>query len=79
MNSEVCRPSDIGQIEWGYLPFSITLWLLSRYLNQTLKPRLVDLRALYPKLIHLMLDTVFVVDRDNQIAFVNDASDVLLV
>ncbi|MFP3335848.1 diguanylate cyclase, partial [Pseudomonas sp. SIMBA_064] len=33
----------------------------------------VDLQALYPRLIHLMLDTVFVVDRDNQIAFVSDA------
>ena len=32
----------------------------------------VDLRALYPKLIHLMLDTLFVVDRDNQGAFVSD-------
>ena len=28
----------------------------------------VDLQALYPKLIHLMLDTVFVVDRDNEMA-----------
>ena len=38
----------------------------------------VDLQALYPKLIHLMLDTVFVVDRDNRIAFVSDACQVLL-
>ncbi|CAI8808645.1 diguanylate cyclase domain-containing protein [Pseudomonas sp. IT-P176] len=38
----------------------------------------VDLQALYPKLIHLMLDTVFVVDRDNQIAFVSDACETLL-
>lgn len=38
----------------------------------------VDLKALYPKLIHLMLDTVFVVDRDNQIAFVSDACETLL-
>ena len=38
----------------------------------------VDLRALYPKLIHLMLDTLFVVDRDNQGAFVSDACEVLL-
>ncbi|NMX62905.1 sensor domain-containing diguanylate cyclase [Pseudomonas sp. WS 5079] len=38
----------------------------------------VDLQALYPKLIHLMLDTVFVVDRDNQIAFVSDACEALL-
>ncbi|MCW2270717.1 putative diguanylate cyclase YdaM [compost metagenome] len=38
----------------------------------------VDLQALYPKLIHLMLDTVFVVDRDNQIAFVSDACQTLL-
>jgi diguanylate cyclase (GGDEF)-like protein/PAS domain S-box-containing protein len=38
----------------------------------------VDLQALYPKLIHLMLDTVFVVDRHNQIVFVSDACEVLL-
>ena len=38
----------------------------------------LDLQALYPKLIHLMLDTVFVVDRDNQIAFVSDACETLL-
>ena len=38
----------------------------------------VDLQALYPRLIHLMLDTVFVVDRDNQIAFVSDACEALL-
>ena len=38
----------------------------------------VDLQALYPKLIHLMLDTVFVVDRDNQIVFVSDACEALL-
>ncbi|MBD0682271.1 sensor domain-containing diguanylate cyclase [Pseudomonas sp. V98_8] len=38
----------------------------------------VDLQALYPKLIHLMLDTVFVVDRDNQIVFVSDACQTLL-
>lgn len=38
----------------------------------------VDLQALYPKLIHLMLDTVFVVDRDNQIVFVSDACETLL-
>ena len=38
----------------------------------------VDLQALYPRLIHLMLDTVFVVDRDNQIVFVSDACEVLL-
>ena len=38
----------------------------------------VDLEALYPKLIHLMLDTVFVVDRHNQIAFVSDACGALL-
>ena len=38
----------------------------------------VDLQALYPKLIHLMLDTVFVVDRDNQIAFVSDSCVALL-
>jgi diguanylate cyclase (GGDEF)-like protein/PAS domain S-box-containing protein len=38
----------------------------------------VDLQALYPKLIHLMLDTVFVVDKDNQIIFVSDACNSLL-
>ncbi|MFS8149421.1 diguanylate cyclase domain-containing protein [Vreelandella titanicae] len=38
----------------------------------------VDLQALYPKLIHLMLDTVFVVDKDNQIVFVSDACESLL-
>jgi len=38
----------------------------------------VDLQALYPKLIHLMLDTVFVVDRDDQIVFVSDACQALL-
>ncbi|WP_339935218.1 sensor domain-containing diguanylate cyclase [Vreelandella glaciei] len=38
----------------------------------------VDLQALYPKLIHLMLDTVFVVDKDNQIIFVSDACESLL-
>jgi PAS domain S-box-containing protein len=39
---------------------------------------LVDLKEFYPKLIHLMLDTVFVVDRYNQIAFVSDACQALL-
>lgn len=38
----------------------------------------VDLHALYPKLVHLMLDTVFVVDGDNQILFVSDACESLL-
>lgn len=38
----------------------------------------VDLQALYPKLINLMLDTVFAVDRDNQIVFVSDACAALL-
>jgi diguanylate cyclase (GGDEF)-like protein/PAS domain S-box-containing protein len=38
----------------------------------------VDLQALYPKLINLMLDTVFVVDVDNQIVFVSDACETLL-
>ncbi|MGY2413480.1 diguanylate cyclase domain-containing protein [Pseudomonas pergaminensis] len=38
----------------------------------------VDLQALYPKLIHLMLDTVFVVDSDNVIVFVSDACEALL-
>lgn len=38
----------------------------------------VDLQALSPKLINLMLDTVFVVDLDNQIVFVSDACEALL-
>lgn len=38
----------------------------------------VDLQALYPKLVHLMLDTVFVVDEDHQILFVSDACESLL-
>lgn len=38
----------------------------------------VDLDALYPKLIGLMLDTVFVVDRSNHIVFVSDACEELL-
>jgi diguanylate cyclase (GGDEF)-like protein/PAS domain S-box-containing protein len=38
----------------------------------------VDLQALYPKLIHLMLDTVFVVDGNNRIVFVSDACETLL-
>lgn len=38
----------------------------------------VDLQTLYPKLIHLMLDTVFVVDAENQIVFVSDACHALL-
>lgn len=38
----------------------------------------VDLKALSPKLINLMLDTVFVVDEDNQIVYVSDACEALL-
>lgn len=38
----------------------------------------VNLQALYPKLIHLMLDTVFVVDSDNTIVFVSNACESLL-
>ncbi|VUD66749.1 Cyclic di-GMP phosphodiesterase Gmr [Thalassocella blandensis] len=38
----------------------------------------VDLKALFPKLINLMLDTVFVVDKDNYIVFVSDACESLL-
>ncbi|KKO02430.1 hypothetical protein LCGC14_0108460 [marine sediment metagenome] len=38
----------------------------------------VDLQAFYPKLIHPMLDTVFMVDEDNQIVFVSDACEPLL-
>lgn len=38
----------------------------------------VDLQALYPKLIQLMLDAVFVVDASNKIVFVSDACEPLL-
>ncbi|MEX0899870.1 MAG: sensor domain-containing diguanylate cyclase [Gammaproteobacteria bacterium] len=38
----------------------------------------VDLPSIYPKLIHLMLDAVFVVDSDDQIVFVSDACEALL-
>ncbi|GAA3956690.1 sensor domain-containing diguanylate cyclase [Allohahella marinimesophila] len=38
----------------------------------------VDLQALYPKLISLLLDPVFVVDRHNLIVFVSDACENLL-
>lgn len=38
----------------------------------------VDLEALYPKLIHLMLDTVFVVDEEDRILFVSDACEPLI-
>ncbi|MFJ4349231.1 diguanylate cyclase domain-containing protein [Pseudomonas sp. NPDC089401] len=38
----------------------------------------VDLQALSSKLIQLMLDTVFVVDRDNTIVFVSNACEALL-
>lgn len=38
----------------------------------------VDLEALYPKLINLMLDAVFVVAPDNEIVFVSDACEGLL-
>ncbi len=38
----------------------------------------VDMQALYPKLIHLMLDPVFVVDGDDRIVFVSDACEALL-
>ncbi|WP_404297970.1 diguanylate cyclase domain-containing protein [Halomonas sp.] len=38
----------------------------------------VDLQALYPKLINLILDTVFVVDRDNRIVCVSDACEAML-
>ncbi|KNX78357.1 diguanylate cyclase [Pseudomonas sp. 250J] len=38
----------------------------------------VDLQALYPRLIHLMLDTVFVVDREDTIVFVSNACEALL-
>jgi len=38
----------------------------------------IDLQALYPRLIQLMLDTVFVVDPNDQIIFVSDACETLL-
>lgn len=38
----------------------------------------VDLKALTPKLINLMLDTVFVVDEESRILFVSDACESLL-
>lgn len=38
----------------------------------------VDLEKLYPKLIHLMLDTVFVVDVEDRILFVSDGCESLL-
>jgi len=38
----------------------------------------IDLQTLYPKLIHLMLDTVFVVDESDHIVFVSDACTALL-
>ena len=37
-----------------------------------------DLTALYPKLINLMLDTVFVVDAEDRIVFVSDTCSTLL-
>ena len=38
----------------------------------------VDIESLYPKLIHLLLDTVFVVDRQDRIVFVSDTCETLL-
>lgn len=38
----------------------------------------INLQALYPKLINLLLDTVFVVDRQNQIVYVSDGCEALL-
>lgn len=38
----------------------------------------VDIESLYPKLIHLLLDTVFVVDRHDRIVFVSDTCETLL-
>lgn len=52
--------------------------MIGRYEPDARCPMPVDLQALYPKLIHLMLDTVFVVDSDNQIVFVSDACEALL-
>src|SRR5690606_28486353 len=44
--------------------------------NASLMP--VDLQSLYPKLIRLLLDTVFVVDGDDRIVFVGDTCETLL-
>jgi len=52
--------------------------MIGRYEPDARCPMPVDLQALYPKLIHLMLDTVFVVDSDNQIVFVSDGCEALL-
>src|SRR5690606_32066794 len=38
----------------------------------------VDLESLYPKLIRLLLDTVFVVGADDRIIFVSDTCETLL-
>ncbi len=38
----------------------------------------IDFKALYPKLINLLLDTVFVVDEFGQIVFISDACEQLL-
>lgn len=38
----------------------------------------VDLKALYPKLINLLLETVFVVDESGKIVFINEACEQLL-
>lgn len=38
----------------------------------------IDLKVLYPKLINLMLDTVFLVDRGDRIVFVSNACEQLL-
>lgn len=38
----------------------------------------VDLQSLVPKLVHLLLDTVFVVDREDRIVFVSDTCEALL-
>lgn len=52
--------------------------MIGRYEPDARYPMPVDLQALYPKLIHLMLDTVFVVDGDSQIVFVSDGCEALL-
>ncbi|AUN94904.1 sensor domain-containing diguanylate cyclase [Pseudazoarcus pumilus] len=38
----------------------------------------VDFEAIYPKIVNLMLDTIFLVDRDDRIVFVSDACEALL-
>lgn len=47
----------------------------TKYMNT---PMPVDLKALYPKLVNLLLDPVFVVDEYGQIVFISEAGEQLL-